>query len=219
MEGIDLHREADRLRVASRIFDYADALHRRRHGPSGYEDYESYRGWLRDEFSYRCVFSLIRETWIGKASAFDIDHLKPQTGSPDLRCDYDNLLYLTHRLNLKKGKRPLVDPCRVALGKCLRVEPEGDQMGEIFSLNQIGQKIINVLRLDSDDATEERKKWLRILRSVARTDEDWFRKLIGYPSELPNLRRATPKGNSRREGIESSAQVLRDEQKRLPGWY
>lgn len=44
-------------------FNYPDAPHRRRHGPRGYADYASYRPWLRDEFTFRCVYCLLREQW------------------------------------------------------------------------------------------------------------------------------------------------------------
>ena len=39
-------------------FDYPVASHQRRHGPRGYSQPESYRPWLRDEFSFRCVYCL-----------------------------------------------------------------------------------------------------------------------------------------------------------------
>ena len=40
------------------IFDYPAPQEKRRHGPSGYRNYESYRPWLRDEFDFRCVYCL-----------------------------------------------------------------------------------------------------------------------------------------------------------------
>ncbi len=36
-------------------FIYPARPHTRRHGPQGYAGYASYRPWLRDEFSFRCV--------------------------------------------------------------------------------------------------------------------------------------------------------------------
>ena len=42
-------------------FEYPSSPHRRRHGPLGYADYASFRPWLRDEFSFRCVYCLLRE--------------------------------------------------------------------------------------------------------------------------------------------------------------
>src|SRR5258708_4902772 len=127
MEAFDLTCEPDRLALVERVFVYPDDPHQRRHGPAGYTDYESFRDWLRDEFSYRCVFSLLRETW--PQTRFHIDHLISQKERPDLVCDYSNLILLEGRLNLVKGKRRLPDPCKVALGKHLVVYTSGEQTG------------------------------------------------------------------------------------------
>src|SRR5215213_7034252 len=180
MDRFDLTRAESRLALVDHIFTYPDNPHHRKHGPRGYNDYESYRDWLRDEFSYRCVFSLFRETWLDLHS-FHIDHLIGQKERDDLIREYDNLIYLLGRLNLVKGKKRLPDPCKVALGECLFVHVRGERIGEIEAKNAIGEGIIGVLRLDNEDATANRRKWLGILRSVAQTDESQFRKLIGYP--------------------------------------
>lgn len=217
METFDLTSERDRLALVERVFVYPDAPHRRRHGPVGYTDYESYRDWLRDEFSYRCVFSLLRESW--PQTRFHIDHLISQKERPDLIYDYDNLILLEGRLNLVKGKRRVPDPCKVALGKHLVVYTDGEQTGciEARDGSEIGDWIIRVLRLDSEDATQIRRDWIGILRSVARTDEQLFRKFIGYPKNLPDLRAAKVR-NTRESGLRQSAKELLDN-RNLPDWY
>lgn len=219
MDRIDLRRIADRLEIARRIFAYPEEPHQRRHGPFGYATYGSYREWLRDEFSYRCVFSLVREQWIGRKAHFDIDHFEPQSSREDLVCDYDNLLYLAHRMNLVRGKRPLPDPCKVALGKCLAIDPV---TGEIRALDDIGigSKIISVLKLDSPDATEDRRKWLQVIRCFAQNDEALFRRWIGYPTDLCDLskKQVDSDHNSRPLGIAESA-FERKRTGTLPEWY
>ncbi len=47
----------------SAVFAYPPTDHVRRHGPRGYENYENYKPFLRDEFDYRCVYCLLREVW------------------------------------------------------------------------------------------------------------------------------------------------------------
>lgn len=219
MAQLNLSLSGDRLKAVDAAFNYPVEAHRRKHGPFGYTDYESYREWLRDEFSYRCVFSLIRETWVGRAAAFDIDHLQPQAGHVHLVCDYDNLLYLSHRINLRKGKRPLPDPGKLALGKCLRVEPKGDRIGQITATNKDGQMIVDTLKLNNPDEVEDRLKWLEVLRAVAVTDEVRFRKLLGFPSDLADLSRRSRERNKRPEGISHSAYHLREVSRKLPEWY
>jgi len=217
METFDLTNERDRLALVERVFVYPTEPHQRKHGPTGYTDYESFRDWLRDEFSYRCVFSLFRETW--PQTRFHIDHLIPQKERSDLICDYNNLILLEGRLNLVKGKRRVPDPCKVALGKCLVVHTDGERMGciEARDSSKVGEQIIRVLRLDSEDATQIRRDWIGILRSVARSDEQLFRKFIGYPKELPDLS-AAKVDNSRKNGLMQSARHLQDISA-LPDWY
>ena len=92
-------------------------------------------------------------------------------------------------------------------------------MGCIEARNgsKTGERIIQVLRLDSDDATQVRRDWLGILRSVAQTDEQLFRKFIGYPKNLPDLRSAKVH-NNRKDGLEQSAKHLSDIGA-LPEWF
>lgn len=220
MERVDLTTEPDRLAVAERVFCYPMTPHQRKHGPSGYNDYESYRDWLRDEFSYRCVFSLVREQWITRSGNFDIDHLQPRAERPDLTTEYDNLLYLSHQVNLIRNKRSLLDPCTIALGECLRVFPNGSRMGEIEALDVNGERIIQALRLDSEDATGFRRRILALLHSYAIHDEAAFREWVGFPRALPDLRppkRRNP-GNTRSEGLLDSALAV-FERGELSEWY
>jgi len=218
MESFSLTKESDRLALVERVFTYPAEPHCRKHGPCGYNDYESYRDWLRDEFSYRCVFSLMRETW--PQVRFHIDHLISQKERPDLVCDYDNLILLEGRLNLVKGKRRVPDPCRITLGKCLFVHMHGEQIGQIEGRDEgkIGDQIIQVLRLDSEDATQVRRQLIGILRSLAQTDEQLFREFIGYPKNLPDLRKTNVPKNIRKEGLDQSGYHLRSIGKLLQ-WY
>jgi hypothetical protein len=56
------------------IFRYPMSAHERRHGPRGYQDYRSYKPWLRDEFEFRCVYCLCRERWFPDGDAnFSVD--------------------------------------------------------------------------------------------------------------------------------------------------
>jgi hypothetical protein len=217
METFDLTSERDRLALVERIFVYPAEPHQRKHGPTGYTNYESFRDWLRDEFSYRCVFSLFREAW--PQTRFHIDHLISQKERPDLVCDYNNLILLEGRLNLVKGKRHVPDPCKIALSKCLMVYTNGERMGciEARDGNKIGEQIIRVLRLDSEDATNTRRLWLELLRAAAQANEKLFRELIGYPKNLPDLR-ATQVKNTRELGLDQSAKHLNDGGT-LPEWY
>jgi 5-methylcytosine-specific restriction endonuclease McrA len=83
-------------------FVYPDQPQVRQHGPQGYRDLGSFRPWLRDEFSFRCVCCLRREAW-DRAVSLEIDHFLPKSRVPELGLEYDNLLYICRRCNAAKG--------------------------------------------------------------------------------------------------------------------
>jgi hypothetical protein len=92
------------------IFDYPEPQQVRRHGPAGYAAFESYRPWLRDEFDFRCVYCLKRETWGQVTFEFELDHYEPQSLNPQLRLDYRNLVYACRRCNSVKRDQSVADP-------------------------------------------------------------------------------------------------------------
>jgi hypothetical protein len=64
--------------TVSAPFAYPVTAHERRHSPAGYVDYQNYKPWLRDEFTFRCVYCLERERWYPSgAAAFSVDHVVP----------------------------------------------------------------------------------------------------------------------------------------------
>jgi hypothetical protein len=204
-----------RLTDTPHPFAYPETPHLRRHGPRGYADYESYRPWLRDEFSFRCVFCLGREQWSILPGAYDIDHFVPQSIHPEGRLDYDNLLYVCHSCNLSKSDRLAPDPCSVALGRCLEVHTDGT----ITALTDEGQALIDVLGLDNAKYTRFRHLWIDILRSLAIHDRETFIQGMRYPDDLPDLSRLRPPGgNIRPEGINNCFYALRARGK-LPETY
>ena len=60
-------------------FLYPPAPHVRRHGPQGYA---GYLPWLRDEFSFCCVYCLLREQWCRVRGVYAIDHFLPVAPPP-----------------------------------------------------------------------------------------------------------------------------------------
>lgn len=184
-------------------FDYPTQKHVRRHGPVGYEDYKSCRDWLRDEFSFRCVFCLQREQWCRFQASFHIDHFIPQAINPNLACEYDNLLYVCAACNSIKSDLDVPNPCEFAFGDCVAVLPDGT----IESRNETGELLIDRLRLDDDPLTKYRRLLLETWRALLSsgnllTYAEWMR----YPEDLPDLGRQKkkPPSNRRPEGISQS---------------
>ena len=181
-------------------FAYPTMPHIRRHGPYGYSIYESYRAWLRDEFSFRCVFCLNREQWGLIRSVWDLDHFMPQHSHPQISFDYENLLYSCRTCNGMKGDQIIPDPCKIAYGECVTVHPDGT----IEALNEKGEILIETLRLNNEDYTRFRQLMIDTLRSLATHDRQTYVLWMRYPENLPDLSGLRPPGNKKPEGVKQS---------------
>ncbi len=131
----------------------------RRHGPSGYSDVQSFRPWLRDEFSFRCVYCLVREQWGKRLGEFELDHFEPVANSPEASLDYDNLVYSCHACNLRKGQRQVPDPTRYCLESAVRVHLDGRLSGSTDE----ARRMIAVMGLNSANLVRWRLTWMRII--------------------------------------------------------
>lgn len=188
-------------------FEYPLMPHVRRHGPAGYDDYASYRDWLRDEFTFRCVFCLHREQWYGRSGTFDIEHFVPASVDPSGRCEYSNLLYACRTCNeAKSNVLNVPNPCALAFGECLRVNMDG----EVEALNVDGKKLCAVLRLNSVKNVEGRSRWMRTLQALLHSNPQLYDEYMGFPTDLPDLRRKRAPSNSRPEGAVNCYFALRE---------
>lgn len=188
-------------------FAYPTEPHRRRHGPSGYADYQSYRPWLDDEFTFRCVYCLKRMVW-APTDVWTVDHIIPQDEAKKLACVYDNLVLACQCCNRIKSNRRVPDPCLVAYGQCLRVGSDGG----ITALNRIGSRLVRELRLDEPRYRRWRSQRMRELRALFLSDPEGYELVMGFPTDLPDLSptKRKVKSNSRPEGVKESWLAKRD---------
>lgn len=187
-------------------FEYPTEPHVRRHGPAGYDDYASYRDWLRDEFTFRCVFCLHREQWYGRRGTFDVEHFVPVSVDSRGKCEYTNLLYACRTCNAAKSDILSVpDPCAVAFGECLRIKSDG----QVEPLNAIGRKLQDVLRLNNPSNVGHRSRWIRILEAFRHSHPDLYEESMAFPDDLPDLRRKRVPSNSKPEGADNCYFALR----------
>jgi hypothetical protein len=203
-------------------FTYAESPHVRKHGPSGYAAYQSYKDWLRDEFAFRCVYCLERERWYPNGHAsFGVDHVKPK-GNPEyehLVCEYSNLVYACNRCNSAKDSLVLIDPCATPFAQHLLVQEDG----EIEALTDEGRDLINYLGLDLIGPTRVRLAKIRILKLYRRYPNDQevrelYLDAFGFPLDLPDLAAHTRAENDRPGSVKLSYYALRGEGK-LPQVY
>jgi hypothetical protein len=196
-------------------FEYSTTAHVRRHGPAGYEGYDSYRDWLRDEFVFRCVYCLHREQWDHGGATFHIDHFVPVVADATGKCEYSNLVYACARCNeAKRAVLDLPDPCRIAFHDCLRILDDG----RIEALNDEGKKLKLVLLLDTDKNVRDRSRWMRTLESLRANNAALYREYMGFPIDLPDLRKKRVPENTKPDGAANCYFVFR-ERGELPAMY
>ncbi|MDA2928738.1 HNH endonuclease [Acidobacteria bacterium AH-259-O06] len=200
------------------IFVYPTKAHKRRHGPDGYRDYQSYKDWLRDEFTFRCVYCLFRELWYpDRHRAFGVDHFVPKSVDETLALNYDNLLYSCPWCNSNKSAEigPLLDPCVEPYGEHLEVGEDGC----LKANSADGEILIDVLLLNEADKKAFRKRMLSQLELLEKLgDKEKLKEYFGFPLNLPDLRRKRPRENRRSEGVARCYYVLR-ERGELPETY
>lgn len=206
--------------ASDRVFQYPPAV-QRRHGPKGYLDYRSYKPWLRDEYSFRCVYCLWRERWEPDGQhGFGIDHLEPTSSAPDLETEYDNLVYACNACNSTRRDLPLpVDVATEALSRHMHALPNG----ELRVLSDLGETFIAVFRLNRPLLVSARRRildLLAVLQAVQRPEaERLVRDLLAFPAVLPDLSSLRPPGGNTRPGGISDCLCERHRRGDLPVAY
>jgi hypothetical protein len=188
-------------------FQYPRAPHARRHGPEGYTDPQRFKPWLRDEFTFRCVYCLSRERWCPDGEdAFSAEHHHPQSLARDEVLSYDNLLYACCRCNAaKRDLTGVLNPAETPLAGHLEVLEDGTIRG----LTEDGWDLIGVCQLDRPNLNAFRRGVIEILRALGELNSEAQRQVLrrwfGFPANLPRLSTLRPPGgNSRPAGIGES---------------
>ncbi len=202
-------------------FAYPGEPHLRKHAPAGYQNYQEYKPWLRDEFAFRCVYCLQREMWSRERQAiFSVDHIVPQVEDATLVTIYTNLVYACLRCNSAKQDVQVLDPTRNALSVHLRVESDGTVTG----LTDDGRFLIELLHLNAGPASAERRRIFRIMQRGQDYPNDKgvemdYGEAFGYPEELPDLRTQRPPGGNSLAANETTCFYALREKAELPPTY
>ena len=170
------------------IFDYPEPREHRRHHPQGYTAYESYRPWLRDEFTFRCVYCLKRETWGQVTFEYELDHFQPQSLRADLKRNYLNLVYACRRCNAVKGDQVIDDPFRSLNSETVATSPDGS----LHTRDGRTSRLIRHLDLNAPRLRAWRLMWTRIVTLAMVHEQTLYSQLVGFPIDLPDLRRLRP---------------------------
>ena len=176
------------------------------HGPQGYADAASYRPWLRDEFAFRCVYCLQRESWESVKAEFDLDHFLPVSKHPIEMLQYEQLLYACASCNSAKRDRDIPDPMESLLSRSIRVRSDG----VLDPVTSAASAIVWQLGLNLPRMVTYRAMWIDVIRLAKEHNPNLFRQLMAYPDDLPDLSILRPPGgNTRPEGIAKSYFELR----------
>jgi hypothetical protein len=183
-------------------FTYPSGPLLRRHAPAGYASPEGYRPWLRDDFSYRCVYCLRREKWGRVVAEFAIDHFLPVVHRPDLMTAYNNLLYACVSCNARKSDEFLPDPCVALTADSIHVHPDGTIEGRTRG----ARRVIRVLYLDRSRETDFRRIWIETIALARASNPSLLRDYLKWPEDLQDLSRLQPPGgNTKPDGLLTSA--------------
>lgn len=174
-------------------FAYATAKHERKHHPSGYASHAGFKPWLRDEFSFRCVYCLEREMWYpNRADSFDVEHVLPKSDKlphVHLTLDYMNLVYACSRCNGAKGTQLFIDPTATAFGDHIALGNEG----QLVAKTKDGERLIEKLHLNESPAIVNRRLILNIIQAMVEhpTNQpirEIFLSKFAFPEILPDLK-------------------------------
>lgn len=81
-----------------------------------YQNYQRYKPHLASDFFNRCGYTDCPDFWFGGKNNFHIDHFvpwKPYPNLPNLKTDYQNLVYCCSYVNILKSddEGNYIDPC------------------------------------------------------------------------------------------------------------
>ncbi len=196
-------------------FDYPRDPIGGRHAPTGYLDIDSFRPWIRDEFTFRCIYCLRRERWEPDAGIFEIDHFAPVARTPKRRLEYSNLLYSCRTCNAAKGTLVLPDPRSTLLSEQVCVENDGLLRPRTAPANFL----VRILDLNDPMYVTWRMRMIRIVVLASARDPALFRDLLAYPDDLPDLENLRPPAGNTRPGGVSESHSARARRGELPETY
>lgn len=122
-----------------------------------YSNYRSYKKFLRKDFNKKCGYCNDYDFWGGGPHNYHIDHFAPKSKFPQLKSEYNNLIYSCPFCNRSKGKdwlsnnpeinivnnKGYIDPCDSEYHENFR----RNQNGEIIPTTKIGKYMYKKLKL------------------------------------------------------------------------
>jgi hypothetical protein len=92
------------------------------------------------------------------------------------------------------------------------------ESGQVEALNSVGEKLRQTLLLNSKRNVSYRSRLIRILDALSKSDPALYAEMMGFPDDLPDLRKKKASSNTRPAGVLTCFFVLR-ENKQLSATY
>ncbi|MFO8074264.1 MAG: HNH endonuclease [Polyangia bacterium] len=206
-------------------FRYPKAKHTRREQPPQYQQYRTYKPFLRREFERKCIYCRLPDTLKGKDS-FGVEHYRPKQHFPELEFDYDNLFYACNCCNSRKGAfwptqdqlargEFIPNPCDHVIFKHLRYSG-----AQVEPRTAAGELCWEVLDLNDEDSVAYREFVIGLIKSATIERGAWQQTLEEIDAELANSN--TPPDRVKeldlaRPGVEADLQACEARIARLLG--
>ena len=110
---------------------------------------------------------------------------------------YTNLVYACRRCNAVKRDQTVVDPFGLLRATLVVTLPDGSLRSDDADTT----RLIRQLDLNSPRLKNWRVMWLRIVALAKDRDTDLYFQLVGFPKNLPNLKKLRPPRNIREESL------------------
>jgi len=124
-----------------------------------------------------------------------------QNDDPELECVYENLVLVCQWCNSRKLAKKIPGPDDLGYGKCIRVLKKS---GRVKALNEDGEILVRELKLNHPKNLEMRCDIIKRLDIMKQCAVEEWKRLMGFPEALPDLRRKRKGSNSKPDGIRES---------------
>jgi hypothetical protein len=127
---------------------------------------------------------------------------------------YLNLVYACRRCNAVKRDHPIQDPFALLHSGALSTLPDGS----LQTSDAAVRRLIRQLDLDAPRLRAWRVMWMRIVDLAKTHERSLYSQLVGFPDDLPDVRRLRPPANGRKAGRDE-CWLARRERGELPDAY
>lgn len=147
-------------------FKYQNTIHERIENPRKYSDYRKFKPHLRKEFDGKCIYCRKPTLPTDDPSSFHVEHYRPKSKFPMLKCEYTNLYYSCASCNRNKGtfwddKLRVANPCDYIMSHHLKFDRH-----RVVANSRTGELTEELLQLNSTISASYREYLETAIRAL-----------------------------------------------------